>query len=81
MTKEIIDKLISDMYRRPLPDPRQHYTIMTGSGGKELMDIAFEKAGGVERCYFGKKVPRIIRRLKKKIHQDRKGRYYKLIKI
>lgn len=57
------------------------YIIRTGAGGYDLFQEAFEKKVGFERVYIGKKVLRILRRLKNPIRKSMNKRYYKLIKI
>lgn len=59
----------------------REYRIYTGAGGMELFEEAMEKAFGFKRVYIGKKVLRILRRVKTPIKKSRlTGRYYKLIK-
>lgn len=54
--------------------------IYTGVGGYELLMEAMENQLGYSRVYIGKKVLRILRRLKTPIKKSPTGRYYKLMK-
>lgn len=66
-----------DLYRTK----ERSIRIMTGAGGYELIQEAMEKAGGFYRIYIGKKVVRILRRLKTPILKSSLSkRYYKLMK-
>lgn len=53
--------------------------LYTGVGGYELFQEAMEASAGLKRIYIGKKVMRILRRLKTPIRKSVSGRYYKLI--
>ena len=55
--------------------------IYTGVGGYNLFQEAMEeKLLGTKRIYIGKKVPRILRKLKTPIHKSVTGIYFKRIK-
>lgn len=53
--------------------------IHTGAGGMDLFDEMMEESAGFKRIPIGKKVLRILRRLKPVIRKNRTGIYYKLV--
>lgn len=56
-------------------------TIRTGWGGMDMLNEMIQKSGGYMRVYVGKKVPRILRKLKNlNLHKHRTRGYYRVIK-
>jgi len=56
--------------------------IRTGRGGYELFQEGIEHATGRTRIYIGKKVLRILRYTRGRIHKSSlSGRYYRLVKL
>lgn len=65
-----------------MASPKERRTIIhTGTGGYDLFLECVEEKEGFSRVYIGKKVPRILRKLKITIKLSPKNIYYKLVKI
>lgn len=60
--------------------PERKIIIRTGVGGFDLFTETMENSAGFERVRIGKKVPRILRRLKTPIKKSPVGYYYKLVR-
>lgn len=73
--KEAINK-----YFESWEPPRRTVTIRTGIGGYDMIMEATENGAGLTRVYIGKKVLRIIRRIKGKIYKSPRGIYYRLVR-
>lgn len=78
--EEVRDKITEFFNNIQKPQTRS-IVLHTGVGGYDLFETAIEKELGFERIVIGKKVPRILRRLKFTIKQSPVGYYYKLVKI
>lgn len=58
----------------------RNINIYTGAGGMDIFEEALQWHLGIRRIYIGKKVPRILRRLKTTIRKSPyTDRYYKII--
>lgn len=79
-TKQEIEDAVTNMFANNLSemDQERSYTIRTGAGGMEMIQICMEEEGGLKRVYL-KKVIRIIRNLGG-IKKDRGNREYKLVR-
>lgn len=58
----------------------QKIRLYTNAAGMDIFEECVEKEAGYKRIYLGKKVLRILRRLKNPIRTSHTGIFYKLIK-
>lgn len=76
VTKEEIEKVLRDIFQ-----PKRSVKLFTGAGGMDLFEESLENQCGLQRVYIGHKIPRILRRLKGRIHKSLTKGYYKNIPL